>query len=60
MQTAADRDFTMGMALLLAARRNEQVVADQDSNGALQRLAQAYRERGTALMQGVGAQHARN
>ncbi|MDO9334970.1 MAG: hypothetical protein Q7T61_01085 [Caulobacter sp.] len=58
MQTAADRDFTMGLRLLLAARKIDELTDDY-ARERLQPLALSYRERGNALMQGVGAQHAR-
>lgn len=56
---AADPNFTLGLRLLLAARRNENWTGDVTTEAALQRLASSYRIRGTELMAGggcVGAQ----
>jgi hypothetical protein len=51
MQTA-DPTFTMGLQLLLAARKLEQTDRRDDPNGALQRLAGVYRERGSKMLAG--------
>lgn len=52
MQTAADRDFTMGMALLLAAHRID-TCEDDYARERLQSLAEVYRERGTRMVSGA-------
>lgn len=54
MQTAADRDFTYGLRLLLAARRIE-TCEDDYAWQRLQALAESYRMRAHELMAGVGA-----
>jgi hypothetical protein len=45
---AADRDFTYGLRLLLAARRIE-TCEDDYARERLQALAEVYRERGTRM-----------